>query len=540
MENKKGNIKRDGRDNKKKEKKLWKYYLGGIPVTMTELELGDELSNNIENFKVHIMKNSEQGSSKGCGSLEVYTKEDAEYLKKNKVIVKGVELQVEDYVANDDQRKKLLQESNERSIYAGGLPLEADKNDLEEYFQKFGKIKRAYIIYNLGTEKKSKGFGFVEFESKKSTSEVLKIEEHSILGKQITVTKRESKQEIKNSKGNSTKTPSVNGGSISSKNNPGIAGIGGLGSNKGSSMKTKSNKGPIQYNYYDYQHNPTAAEMELREKFSEKSKGKPINSLNKHQYIPEEGQVYDLNGNPVYNNSYPYPSYPYNHNQTPPPGLNDPQRRIPEYFNYPYHHPRHTGKQAPYPQAPPGQFLHPAYTQQAKNPPNNIRYDPSEYHMPPPSSSHHYGPPPQYYQYYPQYPMDTVNPYYHDLQTTKSQPNKPTSKPDGFYYDALQAKNQTKGKKQTLAQFTSATPNPQKSDNQAQRFQHFSMNEIKTPNQKEKDGFFEVLDDIEHDESSHNFGEHDLINYNENQSSDHYKNHQENIMNMLEDEDEEG
>lgn len=200
--------------------KVWKLYLGGIPVNLNEAQLSEILEKTVDNFKVHIMINHEQGNSKGCGWLEVYSKKDFDNLLQNKVTVNGKDLQIEEYLANEAERQKRMFESNERSIHVTNLPLEADNKDLEDYFSKFGKLNRAYIIFTLGEVKKSRGFGFVEFESKKVAAKVLE-QDHIILGKAVSITQRYSKKDLKLSKTkDSTKTPSNNPSSVSSKQKP--------------------------------------------------------------------------------------------------------------------------------------------------------------------------------------------------------------------------------------------------------------------------------------------------------------------------------
>lgn len=49
-------------------------------------------------------------------------------------------------------------------IYAGNLPYDAQKEDLEDVFKTFGRILDARIVTEKGS-RKSKGFGFVRFDS---------------------------------------------------------------------------------------------------------------------------------------------------------------------------------------------------------------------------------------------------------------------------------------------------------------------------------------------------------------------------------------
>ncbi len=60
------------------------------------------------------------------------------------------------------------------------------KEDLIEYFSKFGGVEDANIKMDTGTGR-SKGYGFVLFESKEVADQVLATNEHNIMGKVVDV-----------------------------------------------------------------------------------------------------------------------------------------------------------------------------------------------------------------------------------------------------------------------------------------------------------------------------------------------------------------
>ena len=55
-----------------------------------------------------------------------------------------------------------------------GLPQEADKTEIEDYFKTYGKIEDIRIIIDKMSNT-SRGFGFVLFKEKESLNEVLKL-----------------------------------------------------------------------------------------------------------------------------------------------------------------------------------------------------------------------------------------------------------------------------------------------------------------------------------------------------------------------------
>lgn len=50
-------------------------------------------------------------------------------------------------------------------LFVGSLPYSVDDNELESLFSEFGKVLSAKIILDRDHNNRSKGFGFVEFDS---------------------------------------------------------------------------------------------------------------------------------------------------------------------------------------------------------------------------------------------------------------------------------------------------------------------------------------------------------------------------------------
>lgn len=73
------------------------------------------------------------------------------------------------------------QESDDdRKLFVGGLSWETSENDLKEYFEKFGKVTSCNLKKDLETMR-SRGFGFVVFETAEAVEKVLGQEEKHVL-----------------------------------------------------------------------------------------------------------------------------------------------------------------------------------------------------------------------------------------------------------------------------------------------------------------------------------------------------------------------
>lgn len=74
-----------------------------------------------------------------------------------------------------------------RKIFVGGLHYDTSDASLREYFEKFGKVDQVQVMYNRETSK-SRGFGFVTFESEDTVDKVLKEKRmHEIDSKSVEV-----------------------------------------------------------------------------------------------------------------------------------------------------------------------------------------------------------------------------------------------------------------------------------------------------------------------------------------------------------------
>lgn len=103
----------------------------------------------------------------------------------------GRKVDVKEYLSGEEANSKLNREKH-RKIFVGGLPLSVnngttkfDSEILKSYFQQFGKVLEANIVYNHETMK-SRGFGFVIFQDEDTVQEVLaRYDDHHLYSKWV-------------------------------------------------------------------------------------------------------------------------------------------------------------------------------------------------------------------------------------------------------------------------------------------------------------------------------------------------------------------
>jgi RNA-binding protein Musashi len=71
-------------------------------------------------------------------------------------------------------------------IFVGGLHYETRDGSFRAYFEKYGKVSSAEVMFNRETHK-SRGFGFIVFESNESVDKVLECPHHTLNGKVVEV-----------------------------------------------------------------------------------------------------------------------------------------------------------------------------------------------------------------------------------------------------------------------------------------------------------------------------------------------------------------
>jgi len=71
---------------------------------------------------------------------------------------------------------------NNRSVYVGNLSYDIDSQELARFFEQAGRVVCAKVVYlEAGEQKRSKGFGFVEFSTAEDAENAIKMFHDSFL-----------------------------------------------------------------------------------------------------------------------------------------------------------------------------------------------------------------------------------------------------------------------------------------------------------------------------------------------------------------------
>ena len=103
---------------------------------------------------------------------------------------------------------------DKKKLFVRNLSYQTKEDELEEYFEKFGKVQSVTIIFRDG---RSKGMGFVEFETSESAKKALAEGEGELDGRNIGLSWAEDKKREGGSSSSNIKTKIIYVGNLSYK-----------------------------------------------------------------------------------------------------------------------------------------------------------------------------------------------------------------------------------------------------------------------------------------------------------------------------------
>ncbi|XP_059646780.1 polyadenylate-binding protein 7-like [Cornus florida] len=160
-------------------------YVGDLHHDVTDGQLFDAFSEFKSLASVRICRDSSTGRSLCYGYVNFISPEDAIHAieAKNHTILNGKVIRVTWSHRDPDSRK-----SGIGNVFVKNISESIDNGKLQEMFQKYGNILSCKIV--MSEDGKSKGYGFVQFESEESATDAIeKLNGSTAEGKQMYVGK---------------------------------------------------------------------------------------------------------------------------------------------------------------------------------------------------------------------------------------------------------------------------------------------------------------------------------------------------------------
>lgn len=178
----------------KEEKNRGKVFVGGLSWSTCEESLREYFLGFGEVSDCVIMRDKHTGHPRGFGFVTFVEEEIADLVAGQSHVLDGRQVEAKKAVPKAEVDTKHEVTKVSKKLFVGGISSTCSDEDFLRYFQKFGTVLDAHIMYDHQTGK-SRGFGFITFENVESVNKVFQIPRHVIKGKLVEVKIAEPKQQ---------------------------------------------------------------------------------------------------------------------------------------------------------------------------------------------------------------------------------------------------------------------------------------------------------------------------------------------------------
>jgi RNA recognition motif-containing protein len=155
------NYKRRAAKKLKKKTESLRLFIGGFPSELTEQDLISHFTQFGTITKIKIQRDRKKGYSKGYGFITCDSTNTKAKILATTHTIAGRQIDINVPISKE-KSKRLKEELYNRKLYIPNLVPRLTENDLINYFLKFGKIKKVYLVQDKLNDE-SKLIGYVEF-----------------------------------------------------------------------------------------------------------------------------------------------------------------------------------------------------------------------------------------------------------------------------------------------------------------------------------------------------------------------------------------
>ncbi|KAL3824460.1 hypothetical protein ACJIZ3_020489 [Penstemon smallii] len=169
-----------------------KLFVGGIAWETSEESFSRYFRKYGEITDSVIMMDKISGRPRGFGFVTFADPEVADKVLQEDHVIDGRAVEIKRTVPRENMQARGV--SKTKKIFVGGLPMSLNEYDLTEYFSSYGNVVDHQIMLDHDTGR-SRGFGFVTFESEDTVEKILSSGRlHEIGGKQVEIKRAEPKR----------------------------------------------------------------------------------------------------------------------------------------------------------------------------------------------------------------------------------------------------------------------------------------------------------------------------------------------------------
>ncbi|KAI3759765.1 hypothetical protein L6452_07809 [Arctium lappa] len=188
-----GNEIRHSINDNSRESSAGKLFVGGIAWETSEESFSNYFSNYGQLTDSVIMMDKISGRPRGFGFVTFANPADADKVLEQDHVIDGRPVEVKRTVPREDMQVN-RGVSRTKKIFVGGIPLTLTEDELREYFSSYGDIIEHQIMLDHVTGR-SRGFGFVTFDSEEAVEKIFADGQlHELGGKQVEIKRAEPKR----------------------------------------------------------------------------------------------------------------------------------------------------------------------------------------------------------------------------------------------------------------------------------------------------------------------------------------------------------
>ncbi|KAL8139609.1 hypothetical protein V2J09_005630 [Rumex salicifolius] len=177
-----------------------KLFIGGISWETTEDKLKDYFGQFGEVMQAVIMRDKVTGRPRGFGFVVFSDPSSVDAVLLEKHTIDGRTVEAKRALSREEQQQTSVRGGNNsgnrnhgsgghlrtKKIFVGGLPATLNEDGFRQYFENYGHVTDAVIMYDQNTQR-PRGFGFISFDNEDSVDRVLHKTFHDLSGKQVEV-----------------------------------------------------------------------------------------------------------------------------------------------------------------------------------------------------------------------------------------------------------------------------------------------------------------------------------------------------------------
>ncbi|KAI3786179.1 hypothetical protein L1987_45311 [Smallanthus sonchifolius] len=188
-----GNGIRHSVNDSSRDSSAGKLFVGGIAWETSEESFSNYFSNYGELTDSVIMMDKITGRPRGFGFVTFANPADADKVLDQNHVIDGRPVEVKWTVPREGMHGS-KGVTRTKKIFVGGIPLTLTEDELREYFSNYGDIIEHQIMLDRVTGR-SRGFGFVTFDSEEAVDKILADGIlHELGGKQVEIKRAEPKR----------------------------------------------------------------------------------------------------------------------------------------------------------------------------------------------------------------------------------------------------------------------------------------------------------------------------------------------------------